>query len=632
MKRLLSAYFLWVVSITLATAQINYTAQDVVQPFDGPFGYGSNMGYFPPWEDEQLAEIAVGNNDLGIIGAGVKSLRPSLPEHFLEQWGYDVRINTFQFYQELGVENNTVFIGYPRNSHQDTSYFCPSHRSEVFANLYTDIWDGGANDTPVNDDNYYALYLYKMVTRYKDYVKFWEVWNEPDFDYSGNAWKPADIPGNWWVNNPDPCDYALRAPVFHYIRMLRISYEVIKTLDPDAYVTTGGFGFPSFLDAVLRNTDNPLNGLPSPDYPLKGGAYFDVLSFHAYPHIDGSLRDWSEEIEDFVYRRHSDAAADGVIIKKKEFEAVLKKHGYGLQYPAKPFIITESNIPRVAFGEFIGSDEAQRNFIIKALIEVQKNGIEQFCIFNLGDSRVQSEAISEFQLMGLYKNLSANGPYTQVSNDIAAAYRTTSDLLYGAQFDPIETQAMLLEDNIGGGAFVHPDGSYTYVLWTKTSTDLSELVTKSYSFPPLIATDSLQIKQWDHSYRPNSNTIASNTIQLTACPVFVRTKKAVPGNSNNNPGGGNEEEASNEFRFSCYPNPFVDSTQLIFQIKDTRTISLAVYNSNGQLVQQFYDQEQLEAGVYQDHFSGRLPAGVYLCKLEVNENVYTTKIIKVQGE
>ena len=96
-------------------------------------------------------------------------------------------------------------------------------------------------------------------------------------------------PGNWWENNPDPCDYKLRAPIFHYIRTLRISYEVIKSIAPDDYVCIAGLGFDSFLDALLRNTDNPDDGKVTAEYPLGAGAYFDVVGFHVYPHIDLSL-------------------------------------------------------------------------------------------------------------------------------------------------------------------------------------------------------------------------------------------------------------------------------------------------------------------------------------------------------
>lgn len=630
MKQILTTILIFACGFVSLWAQVNSTANDAVPPFDGPFGFGSNMGYFPPWDDEQLADIAAGNPEAGIIGAGVRSLRPALPEHFLEQWGYDVRINTFQHYADLGIENNTVFIGYPRNSHRDTNYYCPTHQSELFANMYTDIWDNGENGTPVNDENYYALYLYKMVTRYKDYVTFWEIWNEPDFDYSGSAWKPADIPGNWWVNNPDPCDYALRAPVFHYVRLLRISYEVIKSVDPTAYVTTGGFGFPSFLDAVLRNTDNPLNGLPNDDYPLKGGAYFDVMSFHSYPHVDGSMRDWDQDIEDFVYRRHSDAAAKGFVDKKKEFQAVLEKYGYGLDLPKKHFIVTECNIPRVAYDDYIGSDEAQRNFIIKSLIEAQKNDVLQFCVFNLGDSRKQSEASNEFQLMGLYKHLSSSEPYNQVSNNIAVAYKTTSDMLYNSHFDPQQTEAMLIDDKLRGAAFAHPDGSYTYVLWTATIADLNELATRSYSFPPIIDADTLLIKQWDYSSNPQIERLDTRTVQLSSSPVFINVKKKQSGNNNN--GGNNGEPPVDEFKFEVYPNPYVDSTNLIFQLKSDRKVSLSIYNSQGHLIQEFYKNEPLAAGVYQENFATARRPGVYICKLTVNDQVYTYKVVRMYDE
>ena len=53
--------------ITL-TAQVTYTADDTVAVYPGPFGFGSNMGWFPPWSDKELAEIAAGNPAKGIQG------------------------------------------------------------------------------------------------------------------------------------------------------------------------------------------------------------------------------------------------------------------------------------------------------------------------------------------------------------------------------------------------------------------------------------------------------------------------------------------------------------------------------------------------------------------------------------
>ncbi|MEM9822906.1 MAG: hypothetical protein AAF985_17635, partial [Bacteroidota bacterium] len=388
--------------------QINYNANDTVPEYTHPFLYGANMGYYPPWKDQQLANIAAGNADLGIAGVGVKTLRPTLPEFYLEDRGYENRLTTFQHYDSLGIEDLTVFIGFPSEAHRDTTHFCDSspYSSELFANMYESIWDNGENGTPINDDNYYALYLYKMVSIYKDFTQFWEIWNEPDFDYSGNAWRPAGMEGNWWDNDPDPCDYKLRAPVFHYVRLLRISYEVIKYLDPDAYVAVGGLGYPSFLDAILRNTDNPIDGSPSGAYPHGAGAYFDCLSFHTYPHINGSLRYWDNDLGGFVYTRHSDAAMAGVLEHQGEFRQVLYEYGYdGNIYPKKVEIITECNLPRLAFTEYIGSNEAQRHFLIKTLVACQKNDIQQFYVYDLGEKEYLQNASSSFDAMGLYESL-----------------------------------------------------------------------------------------------------------------------------------------------------------------------------------------------------------------------------------
>ena len=316
-------------------------------------------------------------------GAGVKAIRTLLPEYFLTGWTYDIRKPTFQHYVNLDLADNTVVIGFPSLNSVDTIEHCTGSRSDLFRDLYVDIWDDGKSGTPVNDDNPYALYVYNTVTTYKDYVKFWQITNAPGLDITAEkGWLPPGEPGNWWENDPEPCDLAMKAPIFHYIRMLRISYEVIKYVDPEAYVTVSGLGFPSFLDALLRNTDNPKNGAVTNGYPLTGGAYFDALGFNVYPFIDGSTSYYDLNSGGFVYERHSDAAVSSIPNNKNKFQQVLDKFGYdGTTYPNKHWVISECNIPRRPINGYIGSDEAQRNFIIKAYVSSFENDICQ-----LGDS------------------------------------------------------------------------------------------------------------------------------------------------------------------------------------------------------------------------------------------------------
>ncbi|MEZ4934874.1 MAG: hypothetical protein R2788_22430 [Saprospiraceae bacterium] len=162
-------------------AQVSYTANDTIAEFKGQFRYGSNVGAYYYWRDEQLADIAAGNPELGVEGIGVDAFRPLLSESFLHFWGYDIRIDAFKHYAKLGMKDNVVFVGYPAEEHRDLTNYCPDGPSELFANMYEPIWDDGENGTPVNDENYYALYMWEMVRRYHEYVRYWEIWNEPDF-------------------------------------------------------------------------------------------------------------------------------------------------------------------------------------------------------------------------------------------------------------------------------------------------------------------------------------------------------------------------------------------------------------------------------------------------------------------
>lgn len=519
-------FLLLISSLSSSYAQINYTANDVVPPYNGVFRPGSNFGLYPGFTDEMLGTLAGGQPELGIPGVGAKALRPGLFEHFTYDWGYDIRIPTFQHYIDIGLEDNTVIVGFPAEAHREYTEYCPGVRSEMFANLYEPVWDNGENGTPINENNYYAAYLWNIVTRYKDYVRFYEIWNEPGFDYTGGeGWRLPGEPGNWWDNDPNPCSYKLRAPIYSYIRMLRISYEIVKSLDPQAYVVVAGAGFPSFLDALLRNTDNPNNGEISAEYPLTAGAYFDVLGMHSYPHFDGSLREWSNEISWFRYFRHSDAAAQGLAQRQAMFQQVLDTYGYdGNTFPKKLSTITECNIPRQEFGEYMGSTIAQRNFIMKAVVTCMQNDIHQLHVFQISERSEYEQAVGSFDVMGLYKKFNPANGMNQIPTEEGIALRTTMDMLFGKTFDEEKTISLNLPENIGGGAFRSEGGDYTYMLWAKTENDRSEIASKTYSFPQSLTVSNLQRKEWNYTESLAESTISSQNIPLTSTPIFLTEK------------------------------------------------------------------------------------------------------------
>jgi hypothetical protein len=592
-------------------AQPAQTANDFVMPYDQGFRFGANLGNYPPWTNKQVADIAVGKPSAGLPGVGVNAFRGSLPEHFLETWGYNVRLADYQYFHSLGAKENLAFLGYPSQAHRDPAKYCDTLQSALFANMYLPIWDGGANGTPVNDQNYYALYLWKAVNLYKPYIRFWEIWNEPDFTYNtAVAYAPPGAPGNWWDNNPSPCDYALMAPIFHYVRLLRISYEVIKTADPAAYVCIGGIGNPAFLDAVLRNTDNPAGGSTGAEFPLRGGAYFDVLSYHAYPHFDGSMWEFPPGGGLFFYR-HSDRGLDGLFARQDALQVVLESHGYdGSTYPQKEWVISETNLPRKVFQQYIGSDEAQRNYLLKVLTESQARGIGQLYVFNIADLSSEADAWNEFLLMGLFKNLSAYSPFNYELTDAGIAWKTAADFFKNRQFDAALTAQLALPAGVRGGAFSGLNDTL-FVLWTKTSIDNSEQASANYTFPNSLNVSKLNRWAWDFSATKDTAAIDGKTVELSGAPVFLQRRAA--------PVTATADAREDAFSVTCFPNPAGRQLHFFLLKNGGGIASLRLVDARGLPVRLDGIPRLSGSGVYALDLPAQLPGGLYYLEVRSEE-------------
>lgn len=520
-KNRLFILFFCVISAGSVLAQTIKTANDAVPYHTSIFSYGINPGWYSAyWSDQQLAEIAA--------AAGVRSSRLSLPDDFLETNGLQARTREFAWYTEhLQFRDLTVFVGSPSARHREnTIYPGCKEPSKAFRGIYEPAWirnHGG--QLVINPENTYAAYIYAVYSRYGKYISYWEVWNEPDFTAN---WEIASNPaasGSWWHSPPRAADLPnLQCPVYAYIRMLRVTYEVVKRLNPRQLITTGGIGYESFLEQILNMTDNPNHGEVSAAYPLKAGAYFDVLSFHDYPFY--YLASWDNILGAKLYTRHSDAAAAEFSLKRDKYEAILVRHGYnGQVYPRKYMICTEVNIPakRYPNSTDIGSEEAQRNFTIKSLVGAQKKYLKQLYYFVLGRSAEEKQSNDPYQLMGLYYNLRKSVPGKEQLTPQGVAFKTTAWLLYGFTYSASITREMKLPATIDGAAFLR-DKEVAFVLWAKTTTDLSEYSHASYKADILHRYKALTRREWDYSRTLTTVYDARNTISLSGSPVFFKTK------------------------------------------------------------------------------------------------------------
>ena len=496
-----------------AAAPAPHTAQSYVRPYLAPFGYGSNLGYYgPAWTDEQLATA--------VRSVGGTTIRVTLPEAFLEKWGADTRRKAFAYYVDsLGLRDLVCFVGEPAPAHRDlVTYPGCSEPSRLFANLYEPIWNA---DSTVNPNNYYARYIYRLTQLYGADIRVWEVVNEPDFvtGTQNTAWlkrapEPAETPN-------------VQAPIYRYIRTLRITWEVVKKFRPTAYVTPGGLGYPQYLDALLRYTDNPREGAATPEFPATGGAYFDVLDYHVYPSYYLRRRNWFRAGR-FVYNRNSDGAAAQIIEHHNDMDAVLSRYGYdGHLYPRKHFIVTETNISRRPADWRAGTDEMQRNFGLKALVLAQKNDLRQLHFYSLAETidvpppATPVSDIDEFKMMGLYENMNCDAPGHEKITQLGQAFRATAQLLRGLHYDAARTVALQLPTTVEGAAFVGT-GRTVFVLWAKTQTDQSEIAAATYSFPAALRVARFVQYAWNYAFFSPVGvaTLGTQELNLTGTPVF----------------------------------------------------------------------------------------------------------------
>ena len=603
--------------------QPDFNANTTLPINKNTFEYGTNMGYYRGYNSNNTSDILIA--DL-VKATGLNTIRLALYDDFLTRYGADIRQTEFDYYaNNLHFNNLTLFLNDPYPSHQEIDTLTCVHKStgkverfrnQVFRNLYTPIWDMGKNGTPVNDTNYFAAYVYAVVKDYGSHIKFHEVWNEPDFAANNNCTLASGLEGNWLDNNPAPCDLVnLRAEITTYIRMLRITYEIVKTYYPDSYVATGGIGYPNFLDAVLRNTDNPDQGKVTVEFPFKGGAWFDVLSYHSYPQY--AMQYWNSTLRKFIYSRHSDKAVSAVFDLRNKMRAVLYKYNYdGKTFPLKPFIITEINVPRKTYPnyDFIGSPEIQTNTLMKTYILAQKENIFQVYSYTIGDNQDENLSVGSQQgmdLMGYYYNLNKATPTTAMLTPSGVGVKGLTQFLYGYKYDNAKTQLLNLSADVDGAVFSN-DKKVKCVLWAKTQVDSSEYSSANFTLPSSFVSDSLVVKRWNYIQTSQYKIVKNNIVKLEGSPSLIELLGNVSVS----------HKMNTAQLLKIYPNP--SRNEFYISLNESGTYSGNLYNLQGAKVFSFSGKGLLNKQKIQTPI---LSKGMYMLDFQINGKKVTEKLI-----
>ena len=360
-------FFICIISILESSLELlRYGAFDKVPDSSLlQYRFGNGLGYIGGnWDDAKMSNLSK--------KAGYDTQRKKLPEQHFQTWGYGIELDDAKTNTKLGILDVVGYLATPTKEHSSNA----SDRAELCypANLYKPIF---LSNGSVNPENYWAYYVNKTVSIYKEHIKIWETWNEPDYT------REYGQISKWMKEPPNPQILThWFGSIFSYIRLLRITYEVAKKADPTCFVSAGGLGYPEFLHAILRYTDEPNKGEVTNEYPNKGGAYFDCDAYHQYPQYGVTDIETGDKYND----NGSDMLAKKVVILKKNHEYILKQFGFdGIQYPKKIFINTETGLNSEKSGGTIGGNLVRRNWILKLALYSIKYDVKQTHMLILAD-------------------------------------------------------------------------------------------------------------------------------------------------------------------------------------------------------------------------------------------------------
>ena len=94
---------------------------------------------------------------------------------------------------------------------------------------------------------------------------------------------------------------------------------------------------------------------------------------------------------------------------------------------------------------------------------------------------------------------------------------------------------------------------------------------------------------------------------------------------------GLKEHGNDAIKLDNYPNPFSTTTIITYRLNRPAQVVMQVFSSDGRLVKTVTEKQMQEAGLHQATFDATgLPAGCYICRLNVNGTFHSGKMVVIK--
>jgi hypothetical protein len=186
--------------------------------------------------------------------------------------------------------------------------------------------------------NYWGRFVYKVVDRYGDRVKHWEMWNEPEWTY-------------FWTGTSS--DYA---------RLLKVGYQATKAACEDCRVLFGGLHYWANRDYYkwVLNTLADAPEAPANNY------FFDVMSLHLYSRSSNAY----EVVNDV----------------RSHMRELTSDHPIWLTETGVPVWDDASADPHPNKYDYAATREEAAAYVIQSFADAWASGVERYFFFRTHDA------------------------------------------------------------------------------------------------------------------------------------------------------------------------------------------------------------------------------------------------------